>query len=286
MNTKVYNSLKEFFNRDKYTEGLGDIVSTLGFDKENDGGAANYIVESTAYTNDDQIVFLNDTVSCKGFKLRLLPENGVVYVEQFGAKGNYDLSKVSEADKAVFYENNSNAIQNAFNSGLPSIAFANKVYMVSGDILISKPVRVIGNSAKLKLAQNNDSIITIGCQDTILENVEISDLILEGVSSSENCTLVSAENVGDFTLDRISFDTANRALSVTSVSENSYEINVRNCTAINVASGFKLDNVIDFKITNCRIELANTEDSKGLYFTQKTSFGVVEDVSVYNAEYG
>ncbi len=282
MNAKVYNSLKEYFETEKFTEGQGDIVSILGFDKENDGGAADYLVESTGYTSYDKITFIGDSVTCRGIKLRLLPENGVAYVEQFGAKGDYDLSKVSEADKVSFYENNSQSIQLALNSGFEKVAFLKKVYMVSGDILINEPVKAIGNSARLKLTNENSSVFTVGCQDTALEDVEISDLTLEGFSTNGSCALVEAVNVENFSMSNIFFDTANRALRV---SENSYKINVRNCTAVNVIHGFEFDNVIDFRINNCKFELADDENSKGLCLAQKTSFGVVEDLSVCNAGY-
>lgn len=282
MNAKVYNSLKEYFETEKFTEGQGDIVSTLGFDSENDGGAADYLVESTVLTDSNEITFIGDSVTCRGIKLRLLPENGVAYVEQFGAKGDYDLSKVSDADRIAFFERNSQSIQLALNSGFEKVAFLNKVYMVSGDILINSPVKVIGNSAKLKLTNDNSSVFTVGCQDTVLENVELSDLTLEGSSANGNCALVEAGNVGNFTMNRILFDNGKSALCV---NESSHNISVRNCTAVNVIHGFELDNVIDFRVNNCKIELAADEDSKGLYLTQGTCFGVVEDLSVCNGGY-
>jgi len=282
MNAKVYNSLKEYFETEKFTEGQGDIVSTLGFDSENDGGAADYLVESTVLTDSNEITFIGDSVTCRGIKLRLLPENGVAYVEQFGAKGDYDLSKVSDTDRIAFFERNSQSIQLALNSGIEKVAFLNEEYMVSGDILINKPVKIIGNCARLKLTNENSSVFTVGCQDTVLKNVEISNLTLEGSSTNDNCVLVEAGNVENFSMNKIIFDTANRALCV---NENSHNISVRNCTAVNVIHGFELNNVIDFRINNCKFELADDENSKGLCLTQKTSFGVVEDLSVFNAGY-
>jgi|GEM_PF-6663219 len=283
MNAKVYNSLKEYFETEKFTEGEGDIVSTLGFDKENDGGAANYLVESTAYTASGEITFIDNCVICRGIKLRLLPENGVAYVEQFGAKGNQDLSKVSEADKVSFYENNSNAIQLALNSGFEKVAFFNEEYMVSGDILINEPVKVIGNSARLKLMNENSSVFTVGCQDTALEDVEISDLTLEGFSTNGIGSLVSAENVGNFTMKRISFDTGKCALCVGSLTESSYGIRIIDCKANNINFGFEFINVSDFKIRNCTIDLAENPESIGLIFSESCGFGTVEDISIINA---
>ncbi len=285
---KYFDSLNEFFNKEDRDVISGDYVQTYGYNAINDGGSGLYKVKSVSATVSNAITFNGLEVTCKGCTLELIPENGTVRVEQFGAVGNYSFENMTATEKTAFYTKNKNAVQAAIDSGVSSVEFADKTYMVDGNITISDSVNVIGNSAVLQLGESCDTIIKLYKADSYVENVNIYDITLKGKDVNSDCTLLLGENVAKTNVDNVRFETGNCAISITTGYENSNEINIRNCNAINVITGFVLDNVIDFKINNCRIELADSdgsEDSKGLYFNQKTSFGVVEDVSIYNAYY-
>lgn len=284
MEIYFYNSLVEFSMNSKHNEKIGDIVKTAGFYKLNDSGAATYIVTSNSKPLSDNLVVSREFVYHKFHELRILSENGKGCVEQFGAKGNVDLTGLSDDEKANIYLTNNTAIESALNSGISTIAFSNKTYLISGGISVEKSVNIVGNSASIELVSENSSVFSFDGPNNMLENVSISDINIKGIVGNANnsCTLINAENVAGFKIDNVKFFDANKALDIHKA-ENAYDncsnIRIKNCIAENVENGFKFSNVYDFKIQNCRIEMFENGDGIGLNLMNNVGVGTVEDFS-------
>lgn len=285
MNTTYYNSLMQFLGQTKLIESKNDIIETLGYNEAHDGGAAKYLVVSNSEPLVDNPVFSGEYIYYRTHKIKLLLDNGVALVEQFGAKGNIDVSNLSDDDKAQLYQANSSAIESALNSGVKSIAFSAKKYLVSGGISVETPVNIIGNSATVELATANNSVISFDGPDSMLENVSVSDINIKGIIGSSNnpCTLLTAKNAYGFSVNNVKFSRANTALDIHKT-DTAYEgcsgIRIINCIAENVDNGFTFSNVCNFKIQNCRIDMWENGNGIGLNLANNTGMGTVEDLSI------
>lgn len=280
MDIFYYSSMDEFSKKSKHDEAVGDIVKTFGFYNSDDGGAATYIVTSNSKPLSDNLIVSREFIYHKFHELKIISDNGIGYVEQFGAQGIADESELSDEEKTRISQLNKSAIESAFNSGIPNIEFSAKKYLVTGGITVENSVNINGNSAVIEMCGNNDSVIKLSKLGAFVEDVALSNVTLRGKDVESACALLWGDNVCNFSVDNVRFDTCNRALYISSGSESSNTIAVKNCIVTNALSGFEFDDVIDFKIKNSRIELVENENSKGLIFNQNTIFGLVEDVSV------
>ena len=305
MTIKTYESLAAFFAQENFSEVEGDYVQTLGFDTPGDGGAAMFKVVSVADESaNSQLEISGRTFVCKGLTLELVPENNTVYVEQFGAKGDVDISKdLTEEEqalqKATLAAANKNAISQAIQAAV-AVGFMTKQYLVDSGIAVNYPRTFLGNNATLVMHSDEESatMFTVSCStDSALNDVKFSDFFLfasEEAESYAGKTLVSVAEVHRLTFDNVAFACAEYAANIIGGSERvtAENITFNNCLAEEVYNGLYFENAKNIKIRNFRVNHAATE-----YFPDASSgiglklngncFGAnVEDLSVFNAPGG
>lgn len=305
MTIKTYESLAAFFAQENFSEVEGDYVQTLGFDTPGDGGAAMFKVVSVADESANSQLEINGrTFVCKGLTLELVPENNTVYVEQFGAKGDVDISKdLTEEEqalqKATLAAANKNAISQAIQAAV-SVGFMTKQYLVDSGIAVNSPRTFLGNNATLVMHSDEGSatMFTVSCStDSALNDIKFSDFFLfasEEAESYAGKTLVSVAEVHSLTFDNVAFACAEYAANIIGSSERvtAENITFNNCLAEEVYNGLYFENAKNIKIRNFRVNHAGTE-----YFPDASSgiglklngncFGAnVEDLSVFNAPGG
>lgn len=112
----VYNSVAEMKADTMLWEGMN--TKTLGYYTPNDGGGASYLIRAKADSDVDDGGSLHELAN--GLVAELIVENGTVYPEQFGAKGD----GVSD---------DTNAIQTALDTH-SIVLFANKTYMIDASV--------------------------------------------------------------------------------------------------------------------------------------------------------
>lgn len=306
MNIKTYESLSAFFAQDNFSEIEGDYVQTLGFDAAGDGGAAVFkVISVSSETTGNTLEIDGRTFVCKGLTLELIPENNSVYVEQFGAKGNVELSdREYTADEILaHYLNiaslNKNAIEQAVKAA-PVVAFRTKDYFVSENIIIDTPVKLLGNNARLLLNTENEtaSMFIVDCNNNDgFSKTEFWDMFIAPTMYGDYLyterTAISVNQTHNLVLNNIHFMCAGYALNTTSAGIDLCEnISVIDCIAEDVCNGLYFKDATNVKIRNLRIDHANTE----IYPDAVSGFGLklegncfganVEDLSVFNSSGG
>ena len=303
MNIKTYESLSAFFAQENFSEIEGDYVQTLGFDTPGDGGAAMFRVISVAEASISTQLEISERTFVRGeYTLELIPENNTVYVEQFGAKGNVELSdREYTADEILaHYLNiaslNKNAIEQAVKAA-PVVAFRTKDYFVSENIIIDTPVKLLGNNARLLLNTENEtaSMFIVDCNNNDgFSKIEFWDMFIAGTMYSEypfnERTAISVTETHNLVLNNIHFMCTGYVLNATSAATDLCEnISVIDCIAEDVCNGLYFKDATNVKIRNLRINHADTE----IYPDAVLGFGLklegncfganVEDLSVFNS---
>lgn len=305
MNIKTYESLSSFFAQDNFSEIEGDYVQTLGFDAAGDGGAAVFkVISVSSETTSNTLEIDGRTFVRKGLTLELIPENNSVYVEQFGAKGDINISKdLTEEEqamqKAALAAANKNAISQAIKAAVV-VGFMTKQYLVDGSIAVNSPRTFLGNNATLVMYSEEESatMFTINCStDTALNDVKFTDFFLFASEEAESYvgkTLVSVTEVHRLSFDNVAFACAEYAANIVGDSENiiSENITFSNCLAEEVYNGLFFENTRNIKIRNFRINHVDSElfsdaaSGVGLKLEGNCFGANVEDLSVFNSSGG
>ncbi|MBQ3498296.1 MAG: hypothetical protein IJA87_04110 [Clostridia bacterium] len=280
---KNFDTLNDFFNAANSDLHSGDIVVTGGYSAVNDGGAGTYYVISTENTNVASLVISGKTFSKGSVQLELILDSGEVFVEQFGASSTASFT----ANKA--------AIQAAIDSGARCINFRPTQYNVGDDILISHPVDIVGNGAKLVLETDSTSTqlfrVEYG-ENTDIMPASIKDMKIIGTRVESYGTdntfsyyniLVNIVNAKQFTISDVHFEYGSSAIDTTNSSVQITDINIVNCVFRGFVTGISLCNVKGFKIKNCNIDLLDENGVTGLLMDSNVKSGVVEDVTIVNA---
>ena len=121
----------------------GDVIKTLGYYQENDGGAGTYQIvnDNTVIDNTEMIHIIKN-----GLMARLIVEDKV-NIKQLGAKGD-GVTNDTETIK--------NAIKN-YNS----LYFPNGTYIINETIRIEKDISLLGESTNVILNTSNDTAIVM-----------------------------------------------------------------------------------------------------------------------------
>lgn len=233
----------------------GDVVQTLGYYEENDGGSAKYkIVNDSSLTDDGGSV--HDLSN--GLKAKLVIE-GNLNVKQFGAKGD------GTADDTI-------AIQNAINfaSKGDNIYFPNGNYLAHS-LVITKRLNLIGQSSTTIVAGVGTTITFNGEETSYLFNIYgTKDVRLVG-SSIKNInfngnmlkatSLVSVKYAQFFNFTECSFNNVNgSALQFACAFESGiYKSVFRRCgnetngvvDFLNYTDSVLSNNTNNFHIENC-----------------------------------
>lgn len=302
MNIKTYESLSSFFAQENFSEIEGDYVQTLGFDAAGDGGASVFkVISVSSEATSNTLEIDGRTFVCKGLTLELIPENNAVYVEQFGAKGDINISKdLTEEEqalqKAALAATNKNAISQAIKAAVV-VGFMTKQYLVDGGIAVNSPRTFLGNNATLVMHSEEESatMFTINCStDSALNDVKFTDFFLfasEEAESYAGKTIISVTEVHRLSFDNVAFACSEYAANIVGDSENvtAENITFSNCLAEEVYNGLFFENTRNIKIRNFRINHVDSElfsdaaSGVGLKLEENCFGANVEDLSVFNA---
>lgn len=170
----------------------GDVVQTLGYHEENDGGEGLYeIVNDSSLEDDGGIIHELDNK----LKAKLIIKNDTVNVKQFGAKGDGTTD-----DTNVF----ANVISKVNNIYIP-----NGTYLISSTLTLKSNINIFGSRMVILKQKNNSNINNI-FYGTNLSNIRLSnlnlDLNIENQSYSNrsnsgrgilftSCDLINIDNV-------------------------------------------------------------------------------------------
>lgn len=141
----------------KYNAQVGELLSTRGFESENDGGAAIYEATRAQGGNDVTLIELSN-----GLFAKLLENKDGTSVKCFGAKGD------SKADDSA-------ALELAVNSGFETIVMPNGDYLLSSPVAFEKDdMRLVGEGARIVFEKGfSASVLCINANKVKLENLEI-----------------------------------------------------------------------------------------------------------------
>ncbi len=308
---KNFNSLNEFFNKEDRDVISGDYVQTYGYSAINDGGSGLYKVKSVSDTVSNAITFNGLEVTSKGCTLELIPENGTVRVEQFGAVSDCDFTNMTTEEKNEFFGSNKAAIQIAVDSGARRVEFSAGTYHVADDILIDHPVDIVGNGAKLVLETDSTSTqlfrveygITVGdnapaasIRDmkivgtrTITEVEEI-DPETDEIKTVEKITYyndgIRLVNVSGFKIFGTDFEYGSGAIKASTISSGHSISNicVENCNAENIVKSFSFSDTANLKVYNCKA-VCLEKSGMGISIGGDTLPAIIEDMSIYNGNF-
>ena len=280
---KNFDTLNDFFNAANSDLHSGDIVVTSGYSAVNDGGAGEYYVISTENTNVAGLVISGKTFSKGSVQLELISDSGEVFVEQFGAS--------STASSAV----NKAAIQAAIDSGARRINFRPTQYNVGDDILVSHPVDIVGNGAKL-VFEPTSTVTDMqlfrldydSSENEINTATVIKDFCIEGACGNSESAVVSSIRIDcayNVTVSDISFDGGDCAVYAKKKEFEGYNISrieIKDCIAENMSNGFAFCTATDVKIKNCRINLV--EGGVGVAVSDNSHTFIVEDLTISGGE--
>ena len=315
---KDFNTLNDFFNAVNKDVVVNDFVRTYGFGEVNDGGCGLYKVKSVSATVSDVITFDGLEVTCAGYTLELIPENGTVRVEQFGIAANCDFENMTAKEKIELLFKNKNAIQAAVDSGASRVEFSPGTYYVAEDILIDHPVDIVGNGAKLVLETDSTStqLFRVAYDATVGDNpptgsirdmkilgthtitqVQETDSDTDEVKTVEKITNynngIKLVNVTSFSVSGVDFEYGNYAIQASDLNSSEElikNIRIANCNTKFTNCGFYLVGVVGAFISDCKIELAdnlvNVTNQSGVSIISNSRSVTVEDVSVFNATTG
>ncbi len=308
---KDFGTLNEFFNKEDRGVNNGDYVQTYGFNEVNDGGSGLYKVKSINASESEEMIFSGLEVTCKGCTLELIPENGTVRVEQFGAVADCDFANMTTKEKTEFFAENKTAIQLAVNSGARRVEFSPGTYYTAEDIHIDHPVDIVGNGAKLVLETDSTStqLFRVEYSTTVSDNppaASISDMKIVGThtitqvqeTDSETGEIKTVEkisyynhgirlvNVSGLKISGIDFEYGSSAINASTISSGHTISNicVENCNAENIITSFSFSNTSNLKVYNCKAVCL--KDSRfGLSIGGDTIPAIIEDMSIYNGNF-
>ncbi len=308
---KDFNTLVEFFTVENKGVAVNNLVRTYGYASVNDGGGGSYIVKSITDSESDDITFEGLEVTYNGYTLELIPENGTVKVEQFGAVADCDLANMSTKDKNEFFANNKTAIQIAVDSGASRVEFLAGTYYTAGDILISRPVDIVGNGAVLVLETDSTStqLFRVEYSTTVGDNppaASISDMKIVGThtitqvqeSDPETDEVRTVEkitnhnngirlvNVSGFKISGIDFEYGSSAINADAIlsGHSISNICVENCNAENIITSFSFSSTSNLKVYNCKA-VCLKGSGFGLSIDGDTIPAIIEDMSIYNGNF-
>lgn len=139
----------------------GAYVCTAGYYTPNDGGGTSYLIRAKTDSDVDDGGSLHQLLN--GLVAELIIENGTVYPEQFGAKGDGVSDDINFIQSAIDY-----SLKNK-----QSVKFT-KDYIISRSLMVSSDsefsnygVFINGNNKKLIISNNDSAIIVIGSDNTI-----------------------------------------------------------------------------------------------------------------------
>ena len=302
MSINYYSSLKDYFNANS-SEQVGDYIQTLGFETEGDGGSAVYQITSNQCEERTEL-YINAGHFYNGRQeLTIISENGAVNVEQFGAKGNVDITGMNESDLLVLAENNRAAIANAVKT-CHTVDFSPAKYIISNSIVIDAAACLRGHNATLVLHtnSNNTSLIDITNVPAVgYSTVELSEFNFCGKFSStvtttpsEQIKAITVSNSSNIILNKIHFNTfdivakCNGNAEANSPTYKCDNIRFEDCTAENVNNGLMMYSVTDLKVRNFRIDVTESDwvlDGVGIMLSDNCYGANIEDLSVLNAKF-
>ena len=191
--TKIasFKTIKEVIQRSSFCDTINDlkiltldegvVITTLGYHKVGDGGAATYVITYDPGATDDgalcHFMKTSDTLRAK------LVMEGSVSVMAFGAVGD------GATDD---YE----ALQKAIDSGVPITFPSNKVFKILSPLMIESGRKVNFNGCTIN--NPNSTAIQIGKNGDAASNVQISNVNIIGLRGIEvvaGCSDVCFDNV-------------------------------------------------------------------------------------------
>ena len=263
-----------FLNALSNSYPAGTYVRTLGFASVGDGGAAIYkVLPEVKVSQGDTIVsgasvagvsfnyvngqFYNwaDKVFC------LVPQNGLVYAEQFGVFPGNEIHCQSNTDmlnKAVGYTSE---------NGL-RLSFASKgIYYFSSKIIIKSNLFIDGNDAVLAIygnaATKEIKIFDMSSNTDLQHNVTIRNLTLAGRTNKDNDFADQAFHVciDGFTLRNVSLKNFNFGIHTYGRGAGAYEVPeipnknwlIDNCIITDTVTGLMLSEIDGLTVKNSKI---------------------------------
>ena len=224
------------------TVAEGMLINTLGYHKENDGGAGTYMIEYDPASADDNglchYVKTSDTLRAK------LIHNGVISVMQFGAVGDG-------------IHDDYTAIQKAINSGL-DVYFPNKKYKLTSSLSI--PSNTVLNFNGATLICPNAVPFRVG-EETISKNITIQNVIINGIGVASIGNKSSSISLDNIKYSNDGYNSTYWAVGIFSCDN----ISIRNCSllgckapAIQMPISISVDDnslpTIGLNISNCIIQ--------------------------------
>lgn len=269
------------------TYPAGSYVRTLGFATIGDGGAAMYCVTgtTTSVITDKAITYSNYTLYCLNGRFHIgfdsentirpvfdiIPSNGKVYAEQFGALPDDDSlasTNVNLLGKAVDY-----VVSKGY-----TLTFASKgtYYLAPISITVQSNLFLDGNGATLHVIGGTDGGIGFFNSSSQVNNVTIKSVNLIGRNTYKDCPQqdqafhIKATN---FTLKDVNMKQFNFGIhSYGAYPENNkdYEIPeivnknwlLENCTISDTVTGLCLSEIDGITLKNCSITSDYTTSKK------------------------
>lgn len=244
----------------KGTYSDGDVITTLGYNTINDGGAATYIIDYDPTALDDgarcHYLKTSDTLRAK------LIYGKVVNAIVFGVIGDGETDDYARLQAAIDASTDC------------ELYIPKRSYKLSAPLKLASNTRIDFNGSTL--ISNNSSAIRIGL-DTDAYNISISNLNITGYSGIEVYT-----NAGNILISNVLFLGVESARDAISLHTNA-NITITDCTILNALNGITIasssivfgDGII---ISNCNISTI----SYGIYsigpdnsFTIKISNNII-----------
>lgn len=250
----VYNSVAEMKAETLLWEGMN--TKTLGYYVPNDGGGASYLIRAKDDTDVADGGVLHELAN--GLVAELIIDNGSVFPEQFGAKGD------GVADDTKY-------LQIAINSG--KVVVLTKQYLVSETIHISNPFSCIQGIAHTEVLpriiySGNNILINASAAILTLKDFQMEhkrDVVCVGTGVN----LYSNNNNVDSLFDNLTFINFQQAIEVTGKNLECVNCIFGNCTqgilqnpsATPSSSELDKTEVRDLVVTNCRFQGVGKNDN-------------------------
>ncbi len=240
----------------------GDIITTLGFYEENDGGGASFTVESAVTSADG---YFEHAIGETGLKAVMIIEDGTVNIDQLGAKGDAVIPEEANGFSST-YVNQLYAVNTSSTDNSPFFSSAFRKLNVTKVFL--SPDKNYGMKSTVSTSINpNDNLSIIGNGSTIVE-----------ISEQEFSLLLITDflhfSMSDITLIKGTGQNFSAAITVQNVdSAEISETNVKSlCYGIN-CNGFTKDSTLN--VNRCCI----TSNKYGI-FCQKTKKSTISNIIV------